>query len=266
MRRYVVLEKKLGETPLEAVTAWRVAEGIPPSLPTSYAGRLDPMATGKLLVLIGDECKRQATYTGLDKEYEIEVLLGVGSDTGDVLGIPESGSEVSTTPEEIRAALKLELGTHERSYPVFSSKTVDGKPLFLHALEGTLDTISIPIHTETIYRIQYLGSRDLSSSELQGRVEEILSLAPTSLEPSKVLGADFRIGSIRPVWDTILSKKRSYTVHTLRVTCGSGTYMRSLASRIGYRLGTQGLALSIKRTRIGTVIRLPFFDFWTRAF
>jgi tRNA U55 pseudouridine synthase TruB len=40
-----------------------------------------PMASGKLLVLLGEECKHQENYHSLDKEYEFSVLLGIGSDT-----------------------------------------------------------------------------------------------------------------------------------------------------------------------------------------
>lgn len=264
MNPYVLLEKPLGKTPLEVVSAWKSFQGLPLSFPASYAGRLDPMASGKLLVLLGDECRRQKEYTGLDKEYEVEVLLGVGSDTGDVLGVPSLGDKRTLSTKEIKNALLKELGTHEHAYPVFSSKTVNGKPLFLYSLEGTLGTISVPTHKETLYRIKCLKKTELSNSKLKERVEQMLSLAPVSNEPSKLLGADFRIKTIRPLWENILMEEQEYVVLSLRVTCGSGTYMRSLAARIGESLGTKGLALSIRRTKIGTYS--PLLGFWTRLF
>lgn len=86
MERYAVLEKTVGETPLSCAERWRSAAGVAASVPLAYAGRLDPMASGKLLILIGDECKNQTNYHGLDKAYDFSVLLGIGSDTHDVLG------------------------------------------------------------------------------------------------------------------------------------------------------------------------------------
>ncbi|MBU2330236.1 hypothetical protein KKG57_02105, partial [Patescibacteria group bacterium] len=86
MKKYVVLEKPVGQTPLEALRLFQERSPIYKDVPLSYAGRLDPMASGKLLVLIGEECKKQKKYHGLDKEYVIEVLLDIGTDTGDVLG------------------------------------------------------------------------------------------------------------------------------------------------------------------------------------
>lgn len=253
MKRFVVLEKKIGETPLMALSTWKEKYPKYKDISASYAGRLDPMASGKLLVLLGDECKKQDRYTGLDKEYEVEVLLDVGSDTGDILGIVSLSNVGTRTSESlVRQVLKLEEGAHERAYPVYSSKTVNGKPLFLHALEGTLDTIQIPTHEERIYSAKFLGMEKISHEQLKIRIEELLSYAPSSDEPSKVLGADFRIKDVRASWDHVFTQtSRSYVVLNIRVVCASGTYMRSLAGRIGEQLGTSALALSIRRTKIG---------------
>lgn len=267
MRRFVVLEKKIGETPLAAVRAWKEENPAYAHEAASYAGRLDPMASGSLLVLLGEECKRQREYTNLDKEYEIEVLLDVGSDTGDVLGIVEYvGSETRVDENALAAALASERGAHSRAYPAFSSKIVNGKPLFLHALEGALPDIVVPEHVEHIYRIQYQGSYTISSSELEARITALLDLVPRTDEPSKRLGEDFRIGAVRAGWQELFKTtgKRDFTVLRLRVTCASGVYMRSLAGRLGTALGTSALALSIRRTKIGKY--LPLFDgigFWT---
>ena len=86
MQKYAVVEKAVGETPLQALERFRALHGELDQIPMAYAGRLDPMASGKLLILIGEECKQQERYHALDKEYEFEVLFGIGSDTGDVLG------------------------------------------------------------------------------------------------------------------------------------------------------------------------------------
>lgn len=266
---YVVIHKQRGETPLEAIARWRTAYPDLASLPASYAGRLDPMAEGKLLVLLGAECRRQDDYIGLDKEYDVEVLLDFSTDTGDALGLPAYAStETHPSRHEVREALRAQLGTQTVPYPAFSSKTVGGKPLFLYALEGTLDTISIPTHEETIYRIRMLGAMRVSRTLLRHRLEEALAVVPRSDDPSKELGADFRQDVIRAGWRTLLTSlpEREFTILTLRVTCGSGTYMRTLAERLGTALSTTALALSIKRTRIGRYQQFGPFRFWLRSF
>lgn len=285
--RWAVLHKKRGQTPLEVLSAWKASHPELADVPVSYAGRLDPMAEGKLLVLIGDECKKQGEYTKLDKEYEIEVLLGVKTDTGDVLGLPVYAGErkkenenlflnsnetdshsLSFSATAIGEAIKREIGSYSRKYPAYSSKTVQGKPLFLYSLEGTIDTITIPEHIETVYRIKNQGLYRLSTAELQVRIQELLVDVPRSDEPSKALGADFRQDEIREKWNHLLEviPDQEFTVLRLRVTCASGSYMRTLAEHIGVSLGTNALALSINRTKIGKYIQFGLFDFWTKNY
>jgi tRNA pseudouridine55 synthase len=266
MRRLtVVIEKRAGETPLEALRAWQAAHPRYAGLPACYAGRLDPLASGKLLVLFGDECKRKERHTKLDKEYEIEVTLDLSTDTGDALGLP-AYAERETHPDQasLRRALKAMCGTHQVPYPAFSSKTVGGKPLFQYALEGTLDTLAIPEHEETIYRIRHLRTQRLAKAALEERMLALLALAPRNAERSKALGADFRQDAVRTAWTSLFAQlpEKQFTVLTLRVTCGSGTYMRTLANRIGASLGTRGMALSIRRTRIGKFKNAAGLGMW----
>jgi tRNA pseudouridine(55) synthase len=265
MKKRIVLDKEVGETPLMAIIKWKHAHPEYADVPASYAGRLDPMARGKLLVLLGDECKQQKRYTSLDKEYEIEILLDVGSDTGDALGLvtyAHKNSEVLLS--RLGAILKREEGVHTRPYPAFSSKTVGGKPLFLHTLEGTLSEVEIPEHEERVYRIRLLGVSRILSRELRDQVGVFLAKVPTTTDPSKKLGADFRVTDVRQSWQTVFTEanERAFSIVSLRVSCGSGTYMRALAERIGTELGTRALARSISRTKIGKYWR----GLWLKKF
>jgi tRNA U55 pseudouridine synthase TruB len=266
MKRYVVLDKKVGDTPLMALQAWKAANPVYKDVPASYAGRLDPMAEGKLLILLGEECKRQKAYTGLDKEYEIEILLDVGSDTGDALGLVEYSGQETQIPARLNLAgiWENERGSHMRAYPQFSSKTVNGKPLFLHALEGTINDIEIPQHPEHIYAISLLESTVTNERALRARIDAFLAKVPKTDEPSKMLGADFRIDAVQASWNKAFDSmpKRNFAVLKLRVVCGTGAYMRSLAGRIGDELGTNALALSIKRTKIGKY----WNGFWLKTY
>lgn len=265
MRRYFVLEKRVGETPLMTLNAWRAESPAYAKVAASYAGRLDPMASGKLLVLLGEECKRQREYTGLDKEYEIEVLLDVGSDTGDALGLVEyAGTHTRYDQAALMRVLRAEKGRHVRPYPHFSSKTVGGKPLFLHALEGNLSNIHLPRHEEEIYTVKLEAVSHVRHETLASRIKQYLALVPRSEEPSKRLGADFRIEAVKDRWAGVLQEagRREFVVLRLRVVCGSGTYMRSLAPRIGAALGTKALALSIRRSKIGRY----WWGLWLKKF
>jgi tRNA pseudouridine55 synthase len=267
MRRYEVIEKTLGETPLQTLGRIRENKRIPATVPLTYAGRLDPLASGKLLVLLGEECKRRARYDGLDKTYVFEVLLGFKTDTGDVLGIPEESTSVSPTDAEIRDVAQSFIGKHTFPYPAYSSRTVNGKPLFQYALEKTLDTIEIP-HTEVeIYSLKYIDRFTISKNRLIERILDTIGLIKIDVD-SKRLGSDFRRNEISKQWWSLRSRHTiSCTILRFETTVSAGTYIRTLAPLIAERLGTQGLAYSIRRTRIGRYLSFTrFFGFWLHTF
>ncbi len=255
---YLTIEKNVGETPLQALERLRVIHSIPDSLSLAYAGRLDPMASGLLLILVGDECKIQEGYHSLDKEYTIEVLLGASSDTGDILGIVEGFKNTSTilTMSEITKSLE---GTITLPYPHYSSKTVQGKPLHTWALEGRLHEIAIPEKTSMVYSLKHTSERTMSRAELLKYVTEKIALLPVVTDPKKALGEDFRREKVLASWHTLIENnvQREYTIHSFTCICSSGTYMRTLAEQIGTLSNTHALALSIHRTRIGTYIKIP---------
>ena len=164
--RYIVTEKCVGETPLVALERARIEHLIPKDVPLAYAGRLDPMASGTLLILVGDECNRQSEYHAFDKAYEVELLLGVSSDTGDVLGIVSPASHTPLvdvrTCKDVLASLQ---GPITLPYPHFSSKTVHGKPLHTWTLERRLNEIEVPLKQSVIHRLTFNNVRTLSKEE-----------------------------------------------------------------------------------------------------
>ncbi|MFA7309806.1 MAG: hypothetical protein WC050_02770 [Candidatus Paceibacterota bacterium] len=256
MQKFAVIEKSVGETPLEALEQFRLTARLASNVPLTYAGRLDPMASGKLAVLIGDECKKREAYDGLDKEYEFEVLLGMSSDTGDILGMAEIAPQRQRyTASLLRTAGRSIRGRHTLPYPAYSSKTVDGVPLFEHAKRGTLADIRVPLATMRTYRVSYDGVRVLTSAELLENVLERMLLLDSN---------DFRNDAICTRWSELLKgDSERYTVAKYSATVGSGTYIRALAPLIAKTLGTGGLAYSIHRSRIGKFIPLlPGIGVW----
>ncbi len=252
--RYIVLDKAVGETPLSCVEAWREKHPAYAGVSLAYAGRLDPMASGKLLVLIGEECKHQERYHGLDKEYTVRVLFGVSSDSGDVLGlVRESGAREVPEPA-LRTVLTALRGDISLPYPIFSYRTVHGKPLHTWAVEGKLHEIAIPTKHSTIYHLELKCLDTLTRADLVALAREKVESIPRVTDPRKALGNDFRRPQVRTAWDSIAIGKNAedcFSVATISCIASSGTYMRSLAEEIGRKLNTQALALSIHRDTIG---------------
>jgi tRNA pseudouridine(55) synthase len=253
--RYIVLEKKVGETPLECAELWRQKNPELAGIPLAYAGRLDPMASGKLLVLIGDECKVQDRYHGLDKEYTFEILFSTSSDSGDVLGIiTEETSNFFATTELLTPVLNGLVGTITLPYPIFSARTVQGKPLHTWAMEGRLAEITVPTKTSVIYSLSLDSIRISSRSEVYESALAKINSLPTVTDTRKALGNDFRRPDVKASWSEFLKTGKpsdNFTIATVTCIASSGTYMRSLAEEIGRRLNTTALAFGIHRTKIG---------------
>ncbi|MEX0917918.1 MAG: hypothetical protein WDZ93_02080 [Candidatus Paceibacterota bacterium] len=271
MPRYAVIDKTVGETPLHALERYRQTSEALAAVPLAYAGRLDPMASGKLLILIGDECKRQKEYHGLDKEYRFEVLFGVGSDTGDVLGrltYRSNPPEIDVADIE-RVTRSLSGTTPSLPYPKFSAKTVRGKPLHMWTLEGRLDEIEIPTATTTLYKLTCTGVRSVPATTIAEEVRAKIDTLPVVTDPRKALGEDFRREKVLADWQRFEEEAGEHEYQVASYTCiaSSGTYMRSLAEHIGDRFGVPALAYSIHRTKIGRYIPLlSGFGFWRRLY
>lgn len=109
----ITIYKKIGETPLEALT--RLRESVPEykEETLSYAGRLDPMAAGVMLVLAGDANKEREKYLNLEKDYSAEILFGISTDTYDTLGLITEVSRTVLDIGEFEGRLKEKVGEME---------------------------------------------------------------------------------------------------------------------------------------------------------
>lgn len=246
MKKIIILNKKEGETPLECLESFRMRHKEYQNLPMTYAGRLDPMASGVLLVLAGEECKKREKYLKLSKEYEFSVLFGFITDTHDILGkvTHDFGVLKSFSASELEKAIKINLkyfkGKFLQKYPIYSSRTVDGEPLFAYAREGK--NVEIPEHEVEVKSFKFLKLRKITSRKLS---EDIIKRI-------RKVNGDFRQKEILKIWSKELEvSEQQYFIATFYIKCGGGTYVRAIANDLGVKIGVPALAFSIKRTKIG---------------
>jgi tRNA pseudouridine55 synthase len=267
----IISYKKLGETPLECLERTRIERDIDPAIPMTYAGRLDPMAEGLSIILVGEECKYKEKYLGLDKTYEFEVLEGFETDTYDLLGIQATSKAELLRSSDLLAedfdgrgqtirnpafdsaqlSQKLEnifssfIGTFDQKYPPFSSKTVNGKQLFQLAKDDELPD-ELPQHEVMIYRLQCTSTMTLKKQDLEKEIFRRIALVK----------GDFRQEIILEKWKEALrnSEGQSFQIFSCVVECSSGMYVRQLVHDIGKKIGIPLVTYSIKRTKIGQYI------------
>ncbi len=239
------LYKLQGETPRERLERLRAQKPEYELEVLSYAGRLDPMAEGVLLCLVGAANQKREEYLNLDKEYVLDILFGFATDTYDILGrVAENGGDFAAlTRQSITEGLKAFEGELSQEYPPYSSKTVEGKSLFDWARGNLLGSVVLPRKTVNIKSITLEALYKVKEPQLLFYIE-------TNIE--KVLG-DFRQEEILSLWKRQLraAGNRDFPCATVKISCSSGTYARSIAHKLGQNLGVPALALHILRTKVG---------------
>jgi len=242
-KKTIKLYKNSGETPLERLNRFREENPEYGETKLSYAGRLDPMAEGVILVLVGDENKEREKHLKYSKEYTFEILFGFKTDTYDLLGLlQDKFHKVEINEENLKNVLNKFKGDIMQEYPPYSSKTVKGKPLFEWARQNKLNQIKIPSHEVTIFDINFRELSTITKPDLRkSLISRIL----------KVKG-DFRQKRILDEWGIELDRIRTDEFYLAKVNifCSSGTYVRALCNDVGQELGCGALAFSIKREDI----------------
>ncbi len=134
-------------------------------LRVGHAGTLDPFATGLLIILKGDACKKAGEFLKLDKVYEATVRLGQTSTTDDPEGeITEVSNKVPSI-DEVKAALEKFKGEITQRPPIYSAIKIDGQRAYKLAREGK--EFEVPERIVQIYSIDLL---DYSYPEIKIRV------------------------------------------------------------------------------------------------
>lgn len=237
--------KRRGETLAKLIQRVREEYDISPDIPVTYAGRLDPMAEGIVLLLTGDTRFQKDAYSAQEKEYKFQILFGISTDTYDPLGniidtqIPLTKKITKELIEEkIKEVLRSPL-----PYPPFSSKPVQGKPLFVHARADTLPE-SMPLQHGTVLTYRIEGISEIPFNAL---VEEIV-------QTIALVEGDFRQQETIAQWHTVKEKYGGTLVSlaTITATVSSGVYIRSISSAVGESITIPSIAYRIKRTRVGT--------------
>ena len=240
MKKIINLYKSIGLTPLEAINEYKKRNSEYKNKKTSYPGRLDPMAEGVLLVLIGDENKKMRNYMKLDKEYLAEILFGFSSDSHDILGIPNKGEKIIIEIKKLKKKIKNFKGTYNQKIPVYSSFKIKGKPLFYYARNNKLNEIEIPEIKIKIKNIIIKSIYEISSSRLLKEIIKKINLVK----------GDFRQSTIKKKWNYLLREKERFVIVKILINCSSGTYIRAIADDLGKDFGG-GILFNLKRTRVG---------------
>lgn len=142
-----------------------------------HAGTLDPMATGVLVVAVGEATKLVPYLTAADKSYEATVRLGVGTDTLDAEGaVTEELAVPADLSSRLEEALEGERARTEQVPPAYSAIRVAGERAHELARQGR--------------------PPELAPRAVVVRSLELLSATPTELRLRMTVGKGYFVRSL----------------------------------------------------------------------
>ena len=213
MENILNINKPKGWTSFDVVARVRKIYGVKK---VGHAGTLDPLATGVLVVAVGREAtKKISEIVGKEKEYIAKIKLGETSTTDDEEGV-KSNYELRIKNYESSADSNVYLGKKPN------------RSIVENTVKGFIGVISQvpPIYSA----IKMNGKR---AYELARKGKDV-----------KMKAREVEIKDIK-----IISYRWPYL--EIKVVCGPGTYIRSLARDIGQELGCGAYLADLERTRVG---------------
>jgi len=214
-----------------------------------HTGTLDPAATGVLPICLGWATKVCDMLTDRSKVYETVVLLGVETNSEDATGSLIAAKDVSNiTDEMIYEAINSMVGEIEQVPPMLSAKRVQGQRLYDLARQG--------IETERKAKLITVNSIEVISEIKRQSLNEIKDFKV--FEDSDLYKYPDNLGDEDGHWHwenegifTEDNQKLQVIRLALRISCEKGTYIRTICSDIGKKLGCGGCMERLLRTRVG---------------
>ncbi len=130
----ILLDKRLGVSSNRALQEVRRLFNANKA---GHTGSLDPLATGLLPLCFGEATKVSGMMLDDDKRYQVEIQLGVMTDTGDAEGqVLETKPVPEISQEQLAVCLAHFTGDIEQVPPMYSALKHQGKKLYELAREG----------------------------------------------------------------------------------------------------------------------------------
>lgn len=248
------------------------------NLKVGHAGTLDPLATGVLLVCIGNATKLAETLQAHDKEYIAGISFGATTPSYDLEKEIDRHFPYGHIDENaVRAALPAFLGEQEQIAPLFSAKSVDGVRAYELARKLYKEKMPTPHSENILSAFDATAEAVIRTSIINISEIELLSFAPgkntvgyTTDSQSNEPSAGYRTsdgmsaetqGDVKA--DETKGSRASLRINVtdnsalglpeakIRIACSKGTYIRAFARDLGEALNSGAHLSSLQRSRSG---------------
>ncbi len=221
----LLVDKPAGWTSHDVVAKVR---GFAQQRRIGHTGTLDPMATGLLVLCLGQATRLVEYMSGHDKSYEGEIRLGAATTTDDA-----EGDVIDTAPvPPMSADLLRELesrfsGPIEQVPPAFSAVKIAGQRAYAVARKGgapALQSRTVVVHDLSL---QDVGSDTLHIQVNCGSGTYVRSLAR---DIGRALGSAGHLASLRRTRAGTFRVSDAWSLESLGVLAAGGLLGAALAS------------------------------------
>lgn len=191
---FLVIDKTGGITSNHVVGQVKRATGIKK---VGHAGTLDPLATGALVLAVGNVTRLIRFIQDLPKEYVATALFGVATDTLDSEGAVLSREPMDFEPTDLETVVPRFTGRIHQVPPMVSALKKDGRRLYELAREGqVIERDARPVE---VYELELLSVGagpypEVEFRALCGKGTYIRSLAD---DMAAVLGGSAHLTALR---------------------------------------------------------------------
>jgi tRNA pseudouridine55 synthase len=143
-----------------------------------HAGTLDPLATGVLVVAVGEGTKLVSHLQLDDKRYQVTIALGSETDSLDADGeVTETANVPPLDIGEVEQAVQKFIGRHPQEAPKLSAIKVGGRPLHRRTRRG--EDVQAPVREVELYEatVDAVGQNEVVLSLHCGKGFYVRSLA-----------------------------------------------------------------------------------------
>lgn len=223
-----------------------------------HTGTLDPMASGVLVLCLGQATRLVEYYQGHDKQYYAEITLGAATDTYDRMGVVCAESAVPPlTTVAIEDALAAFRGEIMQVPPVYSALKQGGESLHHKARRG--EVVTVEPRPVTIYQIELLTFTPPAQIALRVTCSAGAYMRSLAHDLGQALHTHAHLSLLRREVAGAFTLADAHTLETMEAAVHAGTFDRLLLP-LGYGLAMAELALdqtTAKRLGHGQVVALP---------
>jgi tRNA pseudouridine55 synthase len=190
----VVVDKPRGPTSHDLV---QQARRVFRTRRVGHAGTLDPMATGVLVLLLGEATKLSEIATAADKTYRAGVHFGRATDSYDADGRTTTESSVTLeqiAPADLERALQMERERTRQVPPAVSAIKLQGRRAYELARSGTAPELEA--RAVSVRQLE-LVSRDTHTLTLELRVSKGYYVRSFARDLGAALGVPTHLNQLR---------------------------------------------------------------------